>query len=127
MVYSTMSDDQDWEVVKIKGSRPSRPTTSSMVNQGSSAPKVSVSNKSAELRKVAETDVGKPKMLTNESRAAMAAGRAALKLTQKQLDMRCSFPTNSCNSWESGRATQCPNSIQIQMLQRVLGVKLERT
>ena len=119
-----MSDDQDWQTVTIKGSRPSvKATTGNSVIH--SKPKMT--NKSAELRKVAETDIGKPKMLTNDSRAAMSAARAALKLTQKELDMRCSFPTNSCNAWESGRATQCPNSTQIQVLQRVLGVKLERT
>ena len=116
-----MNDDQDWQTVTIKGSRPSVKTTGSSVIH--SKPKMT--NKSAELRKVADTDIGKPKILTNESRAVMAAGRAALKITQKELDMRCSFPTNSCNAWESGRI--CPNSTQIQVLQRVLGVKLERS
>ncbi len=122
IVLYRMSDDQDWQTVTIKGSRPS-------LKNGDSNPVINsrpkLTNKSAELRKVAETDIGKPKMLTNESRSAMAAGRAALKLTQKELDMRCSFPTNSCSAWESGRI--CPNSTQIQVLQRVLGVKLERS
>lgn len=117
-----MNDDQDWQTVTVRGSRPSvKNTTGSSVAQT----RLKVTNNSAELRKVAETDVGKPKMLTTESRSAMAAGRAALKLTQKELDMRCSFPTNSCNAWESGRI--CPNSTQIQVLQRVLNIKLERS
>lgn len=79
--------------------------------------------KSAELRKVAEADGGKPKMLTATSRAAMAAARVAFGLTQKELDVRGSFPTNSCSSWESGRI--CPSSIQIQAIHKILGVKLE--
>lgn len=109
-------DDQDWTKVTIK----SKSVPKSSVNL-----KNTPSNRAAELKKVEATDSGKPKMLTLESRNAMAAARATKKLTQKQLDMQCSFPTNSCNSWESGRI--CPTSTQIQVLHRVLGIKLERS
>jgi len=108
-------DDQDWTKVTIK----SKSVQTSSVNL-----KNTPSNRAAELKKVEAIDSGKPKMLTLESRNAMAAARATKKLTQKQLDMQCSFPTNSCNSWESGRI--CPTSMQIQILHRVLGIKLER-
>lgn len=80
--------------------------------------------RSGELRKVANTDTGKPKMLTLESRSAMGAARVTFSLTQKELDIRGSFPANSCSAWESGRI--CPTSIQIQTLHRILGVKLVR-
>ena len=78
----------------------------------------------AELRKVENAESGKPKMLTAESRSAMAAARLAKKMTQKDVDMRGSFPPNSCNSWEAGRI--CPTSAQVQSLHRILGAKLER-
>ena len=92
--------------------------------QQTNAKLMTTTQKSAELRKVAEADGGKPKMLTATSRAAMAAARVAFGLTQKELDARGSFPTNSCSSWESGRI--CPSSIQIQAIHKILGVKLER-
>jgi len=82
------------------------------------------SNKASELRKVETTETAKPKMLTIKSRSDMAAARVAKGLSQKELDMRGSFPSNSCNSWEAGRI--CPTSVQIQSLHRILGIKLER-
>lgn len=110
-------DDQDWTPVTIK-------TKSAPASKMSCVIHDRPSNRAAELKKVEAADSGKPKMLTLESRNAMAAARAAKKITQKQLDMQCSFPANSCNSWESGRI--CPTSTQIQILHRVLGIKLER-
>ena len=129
----TMSDNDEkgWQTVPTK--KPTlkhantvhviydRPLTSRA--QQSNKP-MSSTQKSAELRKVAEADGGKPKMLTATSRSAMAAARVAFGLTQKELDARGSFPTNSCSSWESGRI--CPSSIQIQAIHKILGVKLER-
>jgi ribosome-binding protein aMBF1 (putative translation factor) len=54
----------------------------------------------------------------------MAAARMARNLTQKQLDMLCKFPSNTTNAFEAGRI--CPTSIQIQSLNRILNIKLER-
>jgi ribosome-binding protein aMBF1 (putative translation factor) len=45
-------------------------------------------------------------------------------MTQKQLDQKCQFPPNTCNSWEAGKA--CPTGPQINILHRILGIKLER-
>ena len=122
-----MSDNEGWQTVPLK----SKPTlkhgsTVHVIHESSShAPvKQHSSQRGSELRKVSDADGGKPKMLTVDSRSAMSAARVAFGLTQKELDVRASFPTNSCNSWESGR--QCPNSIQIQVIHRILGVKLER-
>ena len=123
-----MSDDEKgWQTVPVKSAKPSfkHGNTVHVIHDLPHAHVKPRSNKAAELRKVADADGGRPKMLTNESRAAMAAARVAFGLTQKELDARGSFPTNSCSSWESGRI--CPNSIQIQAIQRILGVKLERS
>lgn len=111
--------EQDWQTVVVKGSR-----RQTQQQDKSKQPTLPQSSRSSELRKIADTECGKPKILSVESRSAMAAARVALKLTQKELDMRCSFPANSCNAWESGRI--CPTSTQIQSLHRILGVKLER-
>jgi ribosome-binding protein aMBF1 (putative translation factor) len=54
----------------------------------------------------------------------MAQARVAKGMTQKQLDQRGQFPANSCNLWESGKV--CPSGPQINMLHRLLGIKLER-
>ena len=78
----------------------------------------------SELRKLENAETGKPKMLTPQSRTALAAARVAKGLTQKQLDQQGCFPLNSTNQWEAGRI--CPTSQQIQVLHRILQVKLER-
>ena len=75
-------------------------------------------------RKIESVEIGKMKMLTSKSRSDMAQARVAKGLTQKQLDQRGQFPANSCNSWESGKV--CPSGPQINILHRVLGIKLER-
>jgi DNA-binding transcriptional regulator YiaG len=112
--------DQDWISVTIK----KKSSSQTHSNTGASIVKKSYSNTASELRKVENSDVTKQKILTPKSRADMAAARVAMKLTQKELDMRGSFPPNSCNSWESGRI--CPSSSQIQILHRILHIKLER-
>ena len=130
-----MSDNEGWQTVPVKSARPTlkHGNTVHVIHElpNSSIPvkhrplaRNPHSQRGSELRKVADADGGKPKMLTVNSRSAMSAARVAFGLTQKELDARGSFPTNSCNSWESGR--QCPNSIQIQVIHRILGVKLER-
>ena len=129
------NDEKGWQTVPTKKPtlKPSntvyvihdRPlNTSRPYHQQTNTKPISTTQKSAELRKVADADGGKPKMLTATSRSAMAAARVAFGLTQKELDARGSFPTNSCSSWESGRI--CPSSIQIQAIHKILDVKLER-
>ncbi len=66
----------------------------------------------------------KLKILTSKSRGDIAQARIAKGLTQKQLDQLGQFPTNSCNLWESGKV--CPSGPQINILHRILKIKLER-
>jgi ribosome-binding protein aMBF1 (putative translation factor) len=119
-------DDQDWTVVTVRSSKIRHANTPYSISgtATSSGVKTKMSGTTSELRKVADTEHGKPKVLSTDSRTALAAARVAKKLTQKELDAKCSFPQNSCSSWESGRMS--PNSVQIQSLNRFLGVKLER-
>lgn len=104
---------QDWEPVVIRSSSKTTPKT---------GPKVSEAGHIA--RKAENTEFGKLKMLTHKSRSEMAQARIAKSLTQKQLDQRCQFPANSCNLWEAGK--MCPSGPQLNILHRILGIKLER-
>jgi ribosome-binding protein aMBF1 (putative translation factor) len=111
-------EHQDWSHVTIRsGSSKLQPA----VKVGHAVNKVNEA--ATHLRKIEGAEVGKLKTLTPESKTALVAGRLAKKLTQKELDMRGSFPANSTNGWESGRVT--PSRAQIQILQRILGVKLD--
>jgi ribosome-binding protein aMBF1 (putative translation factor) len=71
----------------------------------------------------AATDVGKRKELTSESRQAMMSARAANKMTQVELNQRCSFPANTIRDIESGKTT--PNQSQVSILQRILKIQLK--
>lgn len=117
--------EQDWTVVTIRGKKPSTSSTNASANRGTTHSNANrTSSEVHELRKVESKELGKPKMLTGKGRADLASARVAKGLTQKQLDMRCSFAPNSCNTWEAGRS--CPSSSQIQILHNLLGIKLER-
>lgn len=73
---------------------------------------------------VKEPKEEKSKTLTAESRQGIALTRVAKNLTQKELDQKGQFPAGSCNAWEAGRL--CPTGPQINLLQRLLGIKLVR-
>ena len=116
-VYYSHMDHQDWNPVIVRSK-----TAVTAVAKKNSGPNVSDAVHAA--RKIENSDVGKLKMLTGKSRSEMAQARVAKGLTQKQLDQRGQFPANSCNLWESGKV--CPSGAQINILHRILGIKLER-
>ena len=59
------------------------------------------------------------KMLSADSRTTLIQKRAALKLTQVQLNQRCSFGPNMIRDFESG--VLCPSNAQLNLLNRILG------
>ena len=59
------------------------------------------------------------KTLSPESRTTLTAKRVALKLTQVQLNQRCSFAPNSIRDFENG--SLCPSNGQLNLLNRILG------
>jgi ribosome-binding protein aMBF1 (putative translation factor) len=76
-------------------------------------------------KKVLEhSEIGAFKVLTSRSRSDMAQARVAKGLTQKQLDQKGQFPAGTINGWEAGKA--CPTGPQVNILHRILGIKLER-
>lgn len=112
--FISIMEYQDWKPVTLRSSN-----TTAVAKK---IPQLSEAVHAA--RKVDAAGVGKLKTLTGKSRSEMAQARVAKGMTQKQLDQRGQFPTNSCNSWESGKV--CPSGAQINMLHRLLGIKLER-
>ena len=79
----------------------------------------------AKLANDEEGTVKRAKVLSTESRQTMMRLRAEQKWTQRDLDMRCSFPANTINGIESGKIA--PSSGQLNTINRVLktGLKLE--
>jgi ribosome-binding protein aMBF1 (putative translation factor) len=63
--------------------------------------------------------IGILKKLSPESRTTLTQKRAALKLTQVQLNQRCSFAPNTIRDFENG--TLCPSNGQLNLLNRILG------
>jgi ribosome-binding protein aMBF1 (putative translation factor) len=112
-------DHQDWATVTLRSTQAIAAAKKTVQNLG---PKVSETAQAA--RKLENSDIGKLKILTGKSRSEMAQARVTKGMTQKQLDQRGQFPTNSCNSWEAGKV--CPTGPQINILHRLLGIKLER-
>jgi hypothetical protein len=109
-------DHQDWNPVILHA----RPTTRSSARQ-------TVERKSSEaqhLAKVEREEYSKPKMLAPESRKELVDRRLAEKLTQQQLDQRCSFPPHTIRDLEANK--RAPTSKELATLNRVLrcGLKL---
>ncbi len=79
----------------------------------------------AKLANDEEGVVKRAKTLSVESRQAMMRLRAEQKWSQKDLDMRCSFPANTVRDIENGKVA--PSTSQLNTLNRVLktGLKLE--
>ena len=110
-------DHQDWTTVTLR-------STKAVATEAKKHSGPNLSEAVHAARKLENSDVGKLKMLTGKSRSEMAQARVAKGMTQKQLDQRGQFPANSCNSWEAGK--MCPSGPQINILHRLLGIKLER-
>jgi DNA-binding transcriptional regulator YiaG len=83
------------------------------------------SNEGIRLAKIEQQEYGKPKMLSHESRQELVQRRLAEKLTQQQLDQRCSFPSHTVRDLEANK--RAPTQKELQTLNRVLkcGLRLE--
>ena len=107
------TNTQDWDTVIIHGkSAPSK--ASSKKHQ---------SPLNAHLAKVEREEFVKSKTLTNESKQALIQARVAQKMTQVDLDRKCSFPPHTINAFESGKLT--PSSGQMNILSRILKITLK--
>lgn len=109
-------DNQDWTPVTIKKKTVGGSSSSSSSNKVI-VPKQAIPG-SATLRKLEETEFGKPKQLSVESRNEIVQKRVALGKNQVQLNQDCRFPVNTIRDIENGRI--CPTGAQLNMLNRIL-------
>lgn len=108
-------DNQDWTPVTIKKKGSSGSSSSSSSSR--LVPKQAIPG-SATLRKLEDTEFGKPKQLSVESRNEIVQKRVALGKNQVQLNQDCRFPVNTIRDIENGRI--CPSGAQLNMLNRIL-------
>ena len=108
-------DNQDWTPVTIKKKGSSGSSGSSSSSR--LVPRQAIPG-SAALRKLEDTEFGKPKQLSVESRNEIVQKRVALGKNQVQLNQDCRFPVNTIRDIENGRI--CPTGAQLNMLNRIL-------
>lgn len=114
---------QDWASIVIGKGTTSAKVQGPKVAGTNTLQKVNNTSANAVRNLDAATDVGKRKELTSESRQAMMSARAANKMTQVELNQRCSFPANTIRDIEAGKLT--PNQSQVSILQRILKIQLK--
>lgn len=106
---------QDWNPVIVRGKNPTY-TTSKQTT------KPKQSSEASHLAKVEREEFLKSKQLSSESKKQLVAARVALKLTQEQLNQKCSFPIHSIKGFEAGHLT--PSGGQLNRLNRELKISL---
>jgi ribosome-binding protein aMBF1 (putative translation factor) len=116
-------DCQDWTPTVLRNGKV---MAARKATEQASRPKMSA--EAIRLAKLANDDEGvvkRAKTLSVESRQTMMRLRAEQKWSQRDLDMRCSFPANTIRDLESGKIA--PSSGQLNTINRVLktGLKLE--
>lgn len=110
---------QDWNPVIVHG-------TAAVKKQDQHTQRPTMTAEAIRLAKLANNEeVKRAKVLSKESRQAMVQLRAAQKWTQRDLDMRCSFPANTVRDLEAGKLS--PSQGLLNTLNRILkvGLKLE--
>jgi len=107
-------DCQDWNPVVVRGKNPSGTATKQIQQKRNP--------ESQHLAKVEREDYVKPKQLSSDSKKQLVAARLALKLTQDQLNQKCSFPPHTIKAFEAGHLT--PSGAQLNRLNRELKISL---
>ena len=114
-------DCQDWNPTVLRNGKVMQARKAA---EQASRPKMSAEAiRLAKLANDEEGTVKRAKVLSTESRQTMMRLRAEQKWSQKDLDMRCSFPANTINGIESGKIA--PSSGQLNTINRVLKTVLK--
>lgn len=114
-------ENQDWNPIVLRNTKARQERVAA-----EQAAKPKITAEAIRLAKLASNeDVKRQKVLSKESRQAMMQLRAIQKWTQRDLDMRCSFPANTVRDIEAGKLS--PSSGQLSRLNQILktGLKLE--
>lgn len=116
-------DHQDWSPTVIRNALYAK-------KSAEHAKKPTMSSEAIRLAKLANNEEGvgvskRPKVLSVESRQTMMRLRADQTWSQRDLDMRCSFPAHTIRDLENGKLP--PSTTQLNIVNRVLktGLKLE--
>jgi ribosome-binding protein aMBF1 (putative translation factor) len=110
--YLTCPTMQDWTPVVLRSS-------TKAVKPTSKSPHITRSVAAQTAASVEKKDFGTLKTLSAESRQTLIGKRVALKMTQVQLNQRCSFAPNTIRDVENG--SLCPSNGQLNLLNRMLG------
>ena len=120
--YLPNMDHQDWTPTILRNGK-----VMQAKKAAEQAAKPKLSAEAIRLAKLdnAEDGIKRAKVLSAESRQAMMRLRAEQKWSQRDLDMRCSFPANTIRDLENGKLS--PSSGQLNNINRVLktGLRLE--
>lgn len=114
-------DCQDWNPTVLRNGKVMQAKKAAEI-----AAKPKMTAEAIRLAKLANDEEGtvkRAKVLSTESRQTMMRLRAEQKWTQRDLDMRCAFPANTINGFESGKLA--PSSSQLNTLNRVLKTALK--
>jgi len=115
--------EQDWEPVTVRRSGAGHRQSYAATGATKIVVRAGDQSGTQEKRKVEETEIGRPKQLSSESRTEIIQKRVALGKSQVQLNQDCRFPVNTMREIESGRL--CPTQPQLNMLNRVLKASLK--
>ena len=107
-------EHQDWNPVIVRGQGAVRTTTKHVESKRNP--------EAQHFAKVEREDYVKPKQLSSDSKKQLVAARLALKLTQDQLNQKCSFPPHTIKAFEAGHLT--PSGGQLNRLNRELKLSL---
>lgn len=107
-------DYQDWAPTIVHGKNPSVGTTKQIQQKRNP--------EAQHLAKVEREDYVKSKQLSSDSKKQLVAARLALKLSQDQLNQKCSFPPHTIKAFEAGHLI--PSGGQLNRLNRELKISL---
>jgi ribosome-binding protein aMBF1 (putative translation factor) len=116
-------DHQNWEPQIIR--KTAAAIRADALRKGTKQVVERKSDEGIRLAKIEREEFAKPKMLSHESRQELVQRRLAEKLTQQQLDQRCSFPPHTIRDLEANK--RAPSTKELQTLNRILkcGLRLE--
>ena len=108
-------EHQDWNTVTIRNS--------ARIAEKNRQIQPKRSGEAQRLAKVEREEFVKTKSLSPESRQELVKRRLEEKLSQQQLDQRCSFPAHTIRDLEGNK--RCPTNHELQQLGRVLKINLK--
>jgi ribosome-binding protein aMBF1 (putative translation factor) len=117
-------EHQNWEPQVLRKSAAQIKASAIRTGRVEAVERKTTSTQGSHFAKVEREDYVKPKLLAPESKQELIQRRLAEKLTQQQLDQRCSFPPHTIRDLEANKRAPTPKELQV--LNRVLkcGLKL---